>query len=63
MKSWHQNWDAIIPIFKFSTTVRKGYIYHERNRKPERHIPEAESSEERVSKRYSPFKSAVLVNI
>lgn len=23
MKSWHQNWDAIVPIFKFSTTVRK----------------------------------------
>lgn len=20
---WHQNWDAIVPIFKFSTTVRK----------------------------------------
>ena len=23
MKSWKQNWDAISPIFKFSTTVRK----------------------------------------
>lgn len=23
MKSWRQNWDAISPIFKFSTTVRK----------------------------------------
>ena len=23
MKSWHQNWDAISPIFKFSTDVRK----------------------------------------
>lgn len=23
MKSWKQNWDAITPIFKFSTTVRK----------------------------------------
>lgn len=27
MKSWHQNWDAMVPIFKFSTTVRK-VIYH-----------------------------------
>lgn len=62
MKSWHQNWDAIVPIFKFSTTVRK-VIYHERNRKPECHIPEAESPEERVSERYSPFKSPVLVNV
>ena len=23
MRSWKQNWDAISPIFKFSTTVRK----------------------------------------
>ena len=23
MKSWKQNWDAISPIFKFSTAVRK----------------------------------------
>lgn len=23
MKSWHQNWDAIVPVFKFSTTIRK----------------------------------------
>ena len=23
MKSWKQNWDAISPIFKFSTEVRK----------------------------------------
>ena len=23
MKSWKQNWDAISPIFKFSTVVRK----------------------------------------
>lgn len=23
MKSWNQNWDAISPIFKFSTNVRK----------------------------------------
>lgn len=23
MKSWKQNWDAISPIFKFSTSVRK----------------------------------------
>ena len=23
MKSWKQNWDAISPIFKFSTIVRK----------------------------------------
>ena len=23
MKSWHQNWDAVSPIFKFSAEVRK----------------------------------------
>lgn len=23
MKSWHQNWDAIVPMFKFSSDVRK----------------------------------------
>ena len=23
MKSWHQNWDAIVPMFKFSADVRK----------------------------------------
>ncbi len=23
MKSWHSNWDAVSPIFKFSETVRK----------------------------------------
>ncbi len=56
MKRWKDNWDAISPIFKFSTTVRM-VIYT--TNAIEFQLPEAESAEKRIPKRYGSFKSAV----
>ena len=55
MKRWKDNWDAISPIFKFSTTVRT-VIY---TTIPEFYLPETESPEKRISKRYSSIKGTV----
>ena len=62
MKRWKDNWDAVSPIFKFSTTVRK-VIYTTNaieSLNSTYHLPEAESPKERISKRYRPVKSPVF---
>ena len=60
MKRWKDNWDAVSPIFKFSTTVRKViYTTNTNESLNPTHIPEAEPSEKRISKRYRPVKGLV----
>lgn len=60
MKRWKDNWDAVSPIFKFSTTVRKViYTTNTIESLNSTHIPEAEPSEKRISKRYRPVKGLV----
>ena len=60
MKRWKDNWDAVSPIFKFSTTVRKViYTTNAIESLNSTHIPEAEPSEKRISKRYRPVKGLV----
>lgn len=60
MKRWKDNWDAVSPIFKFSTTVQKViYTTNAIESLNSTHIPEAEPSEKRISKRYRPVKGLV----
>lgn len=60
MKRWKDNWDAISPIFKFSfNDGQNGDLYHQCDWIPEFHLSETESAKKRISKWYSPFKSAV----
>ena len=59
MKRWKANWDAISPIFKFSTTVRNGDLHYKCDRITEFHLPEAESPEKRIPERYSSIKGTV----
>ena len=60
MKRWKDNWDAVSPILKFSTTVRKViYTTNAIESLNSTHIPEAEPSEKRISKRYRPVKGLV----
>ena len=59
MKRWKDNWDAVSPIFKFSTTVRKVIYTTNAIGITKLHIPEAEPSEKRISKRYRPVKGLV----
>lgn len=62
MKRWKDNWDAISPIFKFSTAVRK--VIHTTNAiESLKHIPEAEPVEKRISKRYGPAESFISGNL
>lgn len=52
MKSWYKNWDAISPIFKFSSETRRViHIYDERHREPEFHIPASEQPAQFISRR------------
>ena len=60
MKSWYQNWDAIVPIFKFSTTVRKVIYTTNAIESLNATYPEAESPEERVSSDTALLKALYL---
>lgn len=51
MKSWTTNWDAISPIFKFSSAVRKVIYTTNAIRKPECHISQVKPPEKCISKR------------
>ena len=55
MKRWKDNWDAISPIFKFSTTVRTMIYTTNAIESLNFHLSEAESAEKRIPKRYGPF--------
>jgi transposase-like protein len=59
MKRWYGNLDAISPIFKFSSEVRK-VIY---TTNAELHLPETEPAAQCFSHRYRPYESAVSVHI
>ena len=59
MKRWRDNWDAISPIFKFSTAVRK--VIYTTNAKF--HLSEAKSPKKRISERYSIAESLVFSDI
>ena len=63
MKRWKDNWDAISPIFKFSTTVRTVIYTTNAIESPEFYLPETESPEKRISKRYSSIKGTVSCHI
>ena len=53
------NWDAVSPIFKFSTTVRKVIYTTNAIEITEFHLSEAQPVEKCISKRYRPVKSPV----
>ena len=59
MKRWKDNWDAVSPIFKFSTTVRKVIYTTNAIEITEFHLSEAQLAEKCISKRYRPVKSPV----
>lgn len=61
MKRWKDNWDAISPIFKFSSTVRKD-IYTTSHRILEFSLPQIKSAKECISKRYGPAESIISVD-
>ena len=58
MKRWKDNWDAISPIFKFSTTVQNGDCYKNAI-ESEFYLPETES-QRYVFQRYSSIKTLYL---
>lgn len=50
MNRWHDNWDAISPIFKFSKDVRTVFLYYECYRITKFMLSQIEQTEERISK-------------
>ena len=59
MKSWKQNWDAISNLQVFHRS-KESHLHDKCHRIAKFHLSEAEPPEERISKRYSPFKSALF---
>ena len=59
MKRWKDNWDAISPIFKFSTDVRKVIYTTNAIESLKFHLSETQPAEKRFSERYSTAESLV----
>lgn len=52
MKSWKQNWDAILLIFKFSTGVKEGRLHDQCDRALEFYILKTKPSENETVKNF-----------
>lgn len=60
MKRWKDSSDAISPIFKFSSIVRKVIYTTNAIESLELHLPETKSSEKHISKQYNFIESPIF---